>query len=536
MNNRATKIYINGNIITVNANNELAEAIAVDHDMIIAVGSTKSILAYADDYTEVVDLAGKTVLPGFIDPHSHVYNNALRVVTEANLNSPPIGKITCIDDILNVLRERVAQTPKGTLVKGFGYDDSALKEKRRVTRYDLDKVSTEHPIIIRQISGHINSCNSKGLELLGITEDTPNPEGGVFCRDEQTGEHNGVIQGYSNVMHKILGIITPEEEEKVIAAANDIYAQQGITLASTGSTRTKREVDLFRNGIENGTYQLRVILNRITWLVDELEDCKYDHFLLKGSVKNFYDGSIQGYTGYLSKPYYVPFNGDKEYCGYPVMKKEELIELVKIMHDRGEQVFMHCNGDQAIEDMIDAIAIAQKENPRRDPRHVIIHAQMAREDQLDRMKSLGIIPSFFILHTYYWGDRHRTIFMGPNRANRMSPLKSSLDRDIIFTIHCDTPVVPQEPLKAIWSAVNRLSTSGQVIGAEECISVTEAIRAHTYNAAYQYFLEDVVGSIEANKWADLTILGENPLSCDKASIKDIEVLETIVAGKTVYKK
>lgn len=160
---------------------------------------------------------------------------------------------------------------------------------------------------------------------------------------------------------------------------------------------------------------------------------------------------------------------------------------------------------------------------------------MSREDNLDKMKELGVIPSFFSLHTYYWGDRHRDIFMGPERAMRMSPAKSALDRGIIFTTHCDTPVVPQEPLKAVWAVVNRLSTSGQVIGSEQCVDVYNALKAYTYNAAYQYFIEDKVGSIETGKWADFVILSEDPTTCAALHIKDIKVLETIVGGETVYR-
>ena len=208
--------------------------------------------------------------------------------------------------------------------------------------------------------------------------------------------------------------------------------------------------------------------------------------------------------------------------------------MVKKFHDNGDQVFIHGNGDQAIADILHAFAVAQQDNPRPDPRHVVIHSQMASEDQLDTMQELGVLPSFFVLHTYYWGDRHRDIFMGPERAMRMSPAKSALDRGMIFTIHCDTPVVPQEPLRAVWSAVNRLSVSGKVIGADQRIPVEEALRAYTVNSAYQYRLENVTGSIEQGKWADFVIPAEDPTQCDPVRIKDIAVLETIVAGKSIF--
>lgn len=531
----ADTIYLNGHILTMNKNDDIAAAIAVSGTSITAVGSNEDALRCAGPATKTVDLQGKTMLPGFIDPHSHVYNNALRIVTEANLNSPPIGAHKSIDDILRTLKKRAESTPAGKLIKGFGYDDTALTEKRRIDRRDLDQVTTSHPIIVRHITGHLHFLNSSALEMLGITKDTPNPPDGVYCRDEN-GEPTGVIEEHGNDLQKLLGQISPEEEQIAVRAAGELYMQKGVVLASTGATRTAREMDLLYEGVASGAFKIRVIFNFVTQFIADRGVYDYNDYFLKGSVKNFYDGSIQGYTGYLSQPYHVPYHGDTSYCGYAAMPKAELFQIVQDMHDRGEQVFVHCNGDQAIEDMLDACEAAQKKNPRPDPRHVVIHAQMAREDQLDRMQALGVIPSFFILHTYYWGDRHRDIFMGPERAARMSPLKSALRRNLPLTIHCDTPVVPQEPLRAIWSAVNRVSTSGKVIGAEQRIDVQSAIRAYTYNAAYQYFLESKTGSIEAGKWADLILLDRDPLSCPPMELKDIEVIETIVGGTSVYKK
>ena len=217
------------------------------------------------------------------------------------------------------------------------------------------------------------------------------------------------------------------------------------------------------------------------------------------------------------------------------MPREKLADLVTRLHQNGRQLAIHGNGDAAIDDILYALSKAQKAHPRSDARPIIIHAQMAREDQLDRMKELGVIPSFFSLHTYYWGDRHSAIFMGPERAARMSPAKSALARRLRFTIHCDTPVVPMEPLKLIWSAVNRISTGGVIIGEEQRIAVMDAIRATTINAAYQNFEEDVKGSIEVGKYADFVILSEDP-RLFPTRIKDIEIVETIVGGRSVYKK
>lgn len=533
---RASKIYVNGTILTVDALNSRAQAVAVSDQYILAVGTNERVRQYADSSTEIVDLAGKTLLPGFIDAHSHFYQTGLRTVTEVKLSGPPIGTMECIQDVVTALKARTSTTPPGQLVKGFGYDDSAIRERRRLTRYDLDLVSAEHPIIIRHISGHLHFLNTKALELMGIANDTPNPSDGVFCRDAETGELNGIIEEHLDPINHLLSSITAEQEQAAVVAANDIYSSAGVTLASTGATRGVREVGLIRSGHRNGSVKVRVILNRTLAVLDKLADYEYDDMLLQGSGKTFHDGSIQGYTGYLSKPYHVPYEGDTAYRGYPIQTQSELTAIVKTFHDRGDQVFIHGNGDQAIEEILHAFEEVQRINPRPDPRHVVIHSQMAREDQLDKMLELGVIPSFFSLHTYYWGDRHRDIFMGPQRAARMSPAKSALDRKMIFTTHCDTPVVPQEPLRSIWAAVNRISSGGTIIGAEQRIPVEEAIRSYTYNAAYQYRLEDKTGSVEEGKWADFVILAEDPTRCDPVNIKDIEVLETIVAGNSVYVK
>lgn len=324
-----------------------------------------------------------------------------------------------VQDIIDILKDWSKDIAEGKLIKDQGYDDTGLVENRRITKYDLDKVSQKYPIIIRHISSHLYATNSLRLKYLGITEETQDPHDAVYCRDPKTGEHNGVIEEGLDKMNLVLEDISVEDEIKSIKMANDIYSSVGVTTASTSSTRTFREVELIKRGQEKKDIKTRVILNKTEMLIDDLKDYSgYDNMFLKGSGKTFQDGSIQGYTGSLSKAYYK--HDDLEYKGYSIRSVDELVYIVEKFHINGEQIFIHCNGDQAIEEVIDTIEIVQKKYPRKDPRHVAIHSQMVREDQLDRMKELGILTSFFILHTYYWGDRHRDIFMGPKRAARMS--------------------------------------------------------------------------------------------------------------------
>jgi predicted amidohydrolase YtcJ len=289
-----------------------------------------------------------------------------------------------------------------------------------------------------------------------------------------------------------------------------------------------------------GLLPLRVILWPGQETADALLDGRFSFaspdplWIRQGAAKIIGDGSIQGYTGYLSAPYHVPPGDDPDYRGYPTIAREELIDLVSRYHAEGLQVAVHGNGDACIDDILDAFEAAQRAHPRQDARHVVIHAQMARNDQLDRMAELGVIPSFFSLHTYYWGDRHREIFMGPERAARMSPARSAMDRGLRFTIHTDSPVVPMEPLRLVWAAVNRRSTSGAAIGEAERIPPIQALRAVTIDAAYQHFEERDKGSLEVGKLADLVILDRSPLD-DPRHIDQIRVLETIVGGGTVYR-
>jgi predicted amidohydrolase YtcJ len=261
-----------------------------------------------------------------------------------------------------------------------------------------------------------------------------------------------------------------------------------------------------------------------------------DDWLRLGAIKSWHDGSNQGFTGYFSVPYHTPFKGDATYRGYPSRTREELAALVKELHDAGYQIAIHGNGDAAIDDILFAYEQAQQANPRPDARHRIEHCQYVREDQLDKIAQLGVTPSFFVGHVYYWGDRHRDIFLGPERAARISPLESARRRGIRFTVHDDTPVTPVDPLQLVWVSVNRTMKSGEVLGADQRITVEQALRAVTLDAAWQNHEEDRKGSIEVGKLADFTVLEENPAEAPPENIRDIRILRTVVGGRTVWKQ
>lgn len=527
-------VYTNGNVLTVDKSNSSAEAVAVRDGKILAVGGSHAISGYIGANTKVVDMKGKTMIPGIYDAHSH-FSVAMNTGTfVADLNSPPIGPVRSIDDLVAALVAQQAKVGPQDWVRGSGYDDTLIAEHRHPTRADLDRVSTTQPVYISHVSGHLTVANSAALALAGITTSTPNPPGGVIRRDAN-GQPNGVLEETaSGLVGKFSPALTNEQLKKGIELAAARYASQGVTTANEGYTNSAG-VQRLEQMAQAGKLPIRVVAWPSLEAMEAVDKVPLTSGKIKiGGVKEFSDGSIQGYTGYLGQHYHTPFNGDMTYRGFPRYTRDELASRVLQVHKSGRQMMTHANGDAAIDDVLYAYGKAQEAFPRKDVRQVIIHSQMMREDQLDEVKRLDAIPSFFVLHTYYWGDRHRDIFIGPDRAARISPTRSAKDRGINYTIHADTPVVPMEPMRLIWSAVNRITTSGAVLGAAQRIPVADALRATTINAAYQNFEEKERGSIEVGKYADMVILSDNIAKVDPMAIKDIKVLETIVEGKTVY--
>ena len=537
-------IYLNGQIVTMDADARTVEAVAVRGDEIVAVGSSSEVRLMAGPGTRVVDLEGGTMTPGFYAPHDHFPWAGAIAVTTANLNSPPMGPVENIDGLVDALRERAAETPAGDWIQGWGYDDTLLEDRRHPNRHDLDRVSTEHPIFINHTSGHLGVANTMALGMAGITADTQPPPGGVIRREADTGEPDGVLE--ETAAWRVMGIVPPATVEQKLEGfrrAVRIYVEQGVTTTVITGGTAENVADL-QMAEREGLLSLRVVTmvsKAAPVLPSPAEAGGFvsgfgDNRLKLGGIKIVQDGSNQGFTGYFTEPYHTPFNGDPEWRGYPARSRGDLTAMVKELHRAGYQIAIHGNGDAAIDDIIHAFREAQLDFPREDARHRIEHCQMVRKDQLDEIAELGITPSFFVGHVFYWGDRHRDIFMGPERAAGISPLKSSIDRGIRFTVHDDTPVTPVDPLQLIWVSVNRLTRSDQVLGPEERVSPLDAMRAMTIDAAWQNFEEDTKGSIEPGKLADLVILSDNPLTVDPLTIREIEVLETIVGGETVYRR
>ncbi len=532
------QVFLNGNILTVDARDSRVEAMSLRGDRIEALGSNADIRQRIGARTVVHDLRGKTVLPGFIDAHGHFPGTGLAVLA-VDLNSPPIGATRDIPQLQRQLRAALeAGRARGWLL-GFGYDDTALVEGRHPTRAELDAVSREIPILLMHISGHMSVVNSAGLAAAGIDDDTPDPEGGVIQRDAD-GSATGLLQETAAKGAQAAAMDFGVREFLTMtrfAAAQ--YLARGVTLAQSGGVDSSMlaGLKLFKTlGLIPQRLELFPLGEAFTpeSLREAIADMDRDNTAIRThTVKLITDGSIQGYTGYLSEPYHTPYKGDVRYRGFPTMSASTLRDQVIAWHGAGFQLALHGNGDAAIDAILDAIAAAQSQVPREDVRHILIHAQMARRDQLERMQMLGVTPSFFSAHTYYWGDRHRDIFMGPIRAANMSPTGWAQKIGLRYSVHLDAPVVPMDPLLLLWSTVTRESSSGKVIGAAQRVSVTAAIRAMTIDAAWQIHREDQLGSLEPGKLVDLVILSDDPTRAPE-TIRDLVVEQTWIGGRRYF--
>ncbi len=536
----AKQAFINAKVLTMNETNAIEQAVLIEHERIVAVGSNEDIQALIDDNTLIHDLDGRSLMPGFVDAHGHFPGSGLGAIA-ADVSSPPVGTINTLEQLQQRLREHASNTPKGDWVIGFGYDDTLLKGKQHPTRQQLDAVSTEHPVYILHVSGHMGVANSLALQTMGYDKHTENPEGGVIVKDA-AGELTGLLEETAHEPFVKASLdMSLVNFYTLLTTAVDEYASMGVTTAQSGG------VDMTTLKALSSAQRLGLIPFRLElWPFDDqmgdairaneidLADYNSDRIRTQ-TIKIVADGSIQGFTGYLTHPYHTPFRDDDDYRGYPLMPRDKLVEKVLDYQSKGYQLAIHGNGDAAIDDIIYAFDQAQQKHPIEDPRLILIHSQMARDDQLAEMKRLGITPSFFSAHTYYWGDRHRDIFMGPERAMRMSPTRSAKDIGLRYSVHLDTPVVPMTPMLMVWSTANRMSSNGQVIGREQKVPVMDALRAVTIDAAWQVFRDDELGSIETGKLADVIVV-DGDLLANPMGIRDLSVQQTFVGGVSIFSR
>ena len=537
-------LYYGGDIITMNGDEpNYMESLVSNEDSIVFVGNltdAKKLFPNA----KKSNLEGKTLLPGFIDAHAHFAGFPSQSIG-AQILPPPDAGANNIESLIQILKDW--STPENIKLTGWifgmGFDDSVLEEKRFPTKSDLDKVSTEHPIMIVHISGHFCVVNSKGLELLKISSETPNPEGGIIRRISGTQEPNGVLEELAAIpfMPAVLGPKNEEALKVFLTAGQNMALSYGYTTVQEG--RAMKNSHLFLEHAANTDFLKLDVVSYIDYSIadsllksDWYSSTYKKHYRIAG-VKLTLDGSPQGRTAWRTQPYLIPPDGAKEgYLGYPAIPSDEEVEKIyEKAFQNNWQIHTHANGDAAMDQMIRTLKKVTNTYGNKGRRDVLIHGQYVREDQLDDFKNLNIIASLFPLHTFYWGDWHKEI-IGDSLGNKISPTRTALNKGLRITIHTDAPVALPNLMRVIWTATNRVSRSGEIIGKNERLTPYEALKCITEWSAYQHFEEDKKGTLEVGKIADLVILDKNPLTSELNDIKDILVLETIKEGITVYKK
>lgn len=520
-------LYYGGDIITLE-NETIAEAVFVENGMIQAVGSLKELEKLKTKDTKIVNLEEKTMLPSFIDAHSHITAYA---ATLAYVNLKDVKSFDKLKETLLAFKEK-AQLKDDDWLIGFGYDHNYFKEKRHPDKMILDNFQISNPILISHASGHMGVLNSKGLQLFGINQDSKNPDGGRIGRIENTNEPNGYLEEKAFIgLKEKMPSINKEKKIELMEKAQKIYASYGITTIQDGLTGRKelqmlKESNLFLDIVAY------IDVNKNPELLQENKEILncYKNHLRIGGMKLICDGSPQGKTAWLTKPY-----ENSNDSGYAVYSDEQVTKFFEKALQENIQILVHCNGDAAAEQFIRCYKKAKETvNLNNAIRPVMIHAQLLRTDMLEQIKKLQIIPSYFVAHTYFWGDVH--IKNLGKRAYSISPAHSSEQLNICYTFHEDSPVIEPDMFQTIWCAVNRITKEGKTIGEQEKVTPLQALKAVTIHAAYQYFEENKKGSIAKGKNADFIIVSENPLKIDPMKIKEIQVLKTIANDKVVFSR
>lgn len=531
----AKELFINGEVITVNGADEIAEAVAIEGGRIMAVGTTDEILKLQDGETEVTDLAGRTLMPGIIESHIHATMYGVNVLA-VSCKDP---EICAIPDLLRKLKEQAASVPAGQWVRAWGFNETSIEEGRFPTREELDSVTDQHPVMVVRACGHISVVNSKGLEIGGITRDTSDPEGGEIGRGVD-GKPDGRLVENAHMDLYQLAAHTRDEIREAHKVASFHFAEKGITSIHDATGYGINNIEALREDAKAG-----VIKQRVYAMVGALHkpDEVVRHYLEKdirtgdgnerfkyGPVKVFLDGSSSGPTVWTTEPY----TSDPTNYGIHYLTQEELDKLFIPAHEKGWQITAHAQGDAAIDQLLNTIDKALQLHPREDARHRIEHAGLARKDQVRRMKELGVVPTPNPAFFHEYGDGYVRNY--GERAERMYPLASYYEVGVPATLTADCPVTDFNPMRGIHSAMTRKAPSGQIVGEAERISLLDAIRCYTINAAYSGFSEKETGSIEIGKLADIVILDRSILTAEVDEILEISVDRTIIGSETVFER
>ncbi len=540
----ADLLYVGGDIITVNPAQPSAEALAVKDGKILAVGSRAELeKAHVGPATQKIDLAGKTLTPAFIDPHSH-YFSALSVANQVNLFPPPAGPGKDIPSILAELKKfrDTHKIPPGVMIMAYGYDDTAMPGRVGLTRDDLDLDFADNPVMVTHVSMHGAVLNSLALKKYNISAATKTPPGGIITRKPGSNEPAGLVMEMAYLpIFASLPKPTADEELAWSQAAQQLYAQAGITTAHEGATHAS-DLALMQRVSAAGGNRIDIVAYPFITELDEILKSNppasfgtYKNRLKLGGAKITIDGSVQGRTALFTTPYRVDGpNGEKNWKGVAPFTQQQLNQMVKKVYDLGLPIDLHANGDGAIDMLLAAHEFAAAGDLEKERHVTAVHSQFVRQDQLDKYLKYRITPSFFTQHTYFFADTH-LILRGQQETDFISPMRTAIDMGLRPSNHTDFVVTPLDQLFVMWTAVNRISRNGVLIGGDERITPLEALQAITLNAARQHGDEQTKGSLEPGKLADMVILSANPLTVEPMQIKDIKVLETLKEGQSIYK-
>jgi len=529
----ADLVLHNGKIVTVDAQESVQQALAVKFGRILDVGSDERIRPLIGGGTRTIDLQGKTVIPGLIDSHCHMATvGATRELTEDLSEEAGIASIS---DIQATLARKAGNTPPGRWVTGYQEDDSKLAEKRHPTRWELDEASRDHPVIISTVGGHFSIANSTALERAGITKDTPDPVGGKFDRDPDTGEMTGGLHEAAITVVQPEGSVSLTRQQSYDGARKILAECAAVGLTCVYDTVRKSEIRAILDLKNRGELPIRMRMDIVIDLFPQLLKLGVyrglgDDWVRLCGLKFFFDGAISARTAAVTKPYL----NKPGFRGVLATTREIAREAILAAYAEGYRISAHANGDRAIGMYLDIIEEAQTRYPREDPRNRDIHCTVVDPELVARITRLGVLPTIFGPYVYYHGDKLIPAF-GEERLEWMFAARSFLDAGVMIAAHSDHPCAPYPPLMAIHGLVNRTTKAGRPIGRSQRITVMEALRLYTTNAAYQAFDEDTLGSLEAGKLADMVILGKDILGVPTEEIIDIPIEMTVVGGETVHR-
>lgn len=528
----ADHVFINGEIITVNPENEIAQAVAIRGNEICAVGATEEILNLCGSETRVVNLRGNSLLPGFIDSHLHMLlygTNQLGVDCKNGVQS--------VDEMAARLAERARNTPEREWVRGWGYNDQKLAEGRHPTRRDLDEVSTEHPIIVVRTCNHISVANSAALELLGITRDTPDPEGGQISRGDD-GEPTGVLKEMAHMFAFEASRYSSEDMMEALAIADRDFVRLGITSIHEAGGYGPDQMRAMYQAVAQGRVKVRIYamvcsLNRSEEFVGKMVSAGLvtgvgDERFRIGPAKIFTDGSSSGPTCATREPY----TSNPNDSGILYYSQEEIDGILGAAHQKGFQITAHAIGDRGVEMVISCIEKALRKHPRENHRHRIEHAGMVPPDLMERMGRMGIVPIPNPAFFYDFGEGYVKNY--GRRVEHMFPLADYAKEDIVAASGSDTPVTVPNPMRGIYCAVTRRTESGTPVGESQKTTLMHAIRSFTINGAYASFEEDRKGSIEVGKLADLVVLDGSIISVSPEGMLSMKPKLTMINGEIVF--